>query len=56
MSVFGKSLHGREWGSALERLKRTFTLPNDFHGQIMDNGDFTDADGNVIGNIHDYLQ
>ena len=52
---FGKSLHGREWGRALENLKGYFNLPSDFHGQIMDNGDFTDAEGKVIGNIHDHL-
>jgi len=53
--AFGKSLHSREWGRALEQLKRANSLPNDFHGGITASGDYVDAAGNVIDNIGNYL-
>jgi hypothetical protein len=42
------------WGRALEALKHDNGIANDFHGQIMDNGDFV-GNGVTIGNIGDYL-
>lgn len=52
---FGENLSSREWGRALEALKSDNILRNDFHGRILDNGDYVDDTGNVIGNIGDYL-
>jgi RHS repeat-associated protein len=53
---FGEKLESREWGRALESLKQNEGLPPDFHGKIMSNGDFVNADtGAVIGNIGHYL-
>jgi len=46
----GKDLLPREWGRALEELKRSVEIPDNVHGQIMDNGDFV-VNGNTIGNI-----
>jgi RHS repeat-associated protein len=52
---FGLDLKPREWGRALEALKRFEQLPNNHHGRIMSNGDYVDEAGNVIGNLIDYL-
>ncbi|WP_256585020.1 MULTISPECIES: DUF637 domain-containing protein [unclassified Pseudomonas] len=53
---FGESLTPREWGRALEALKADAgKLPNNFHGRILDNGDYVGKTGEVIGNIRDYL-
>jgi filamentous hemagglutinin len=52
--VFNKDLSARDWGRALEQLKREYGVPNDVHGQIMDNGDFV-VNGSTIGNIGHYL-
>jgi len=45
----------REWGRALEALKKDNGLRNDFHGRILDNGNYVDKSGNVIGNIGGYV-
>jgi RHS repeat-associated protein len=52
--AFNKNLSPREWGRALEALKSENNVPNNFHGQIMSNGDFV-GNGETIGNIGDYL-
>ena len=53
---FEETLTSREWGRALEALKLDAgKLPNDFHGRILDNGDYVGKMGEVIGNIGDYL-
>lgn len=53
---FGESLAPREWGRALEALKADAgKLPNNFHGRILDNGNYVGKGGEVIGNIRDYL-
>lgn len=45
----------RDTGRALELLKKDNNLRNDFHGQIMMNGDFRDPHtGHVYGNLRDY--
>jgi filamentous hemagglutinin len=54
-SQLGESLTSREWGQALESLKKDNGLRNDFHGRILDNGNYIDDAGKVIGNIGDYL-
>ena len=54
--AFGTNLHKREWGRALERLKREYQLRNDHHGKILDNGAYTDNNGNIIGYIDDYIR
>lgn len=48
------NLHRREWGRALENLKRQHGLPNDHHGIIYDTADYEDAFG-WIDNMMDYL-
>lgn len=53
---FGKNLERREWGRALEALKKDHGLRNDYHGAIKENGRFINADtGEVIANIRSYL-
>ncbi|WNJ81262.1 hypothetical protein RJE46_08555 [Cedecea neteri] len=51
----GESMTSREWGRALEALKKDNGLRNDFHGRILDNGNYVDKSGNIIGNIGDYV-
>ncbi len=51
----GVNLTSREWGRALEALKKDNGLRNDFHGRILDNGYYIDDAGNIIGSIEDYL-
>lgn len=51
---FKKNLHPREWGAALERVKRGST-GNDDHGSIMPNGDYIDVQGNYLGNLAEDL-
>ncbi|MBZ0115560.1 MAG: hypothetical protein K8H88_01100, partial [Sandaracinaceae bacterium] len=51
-----RPLHRREWGRALEDLKRAESLPNDHHGAILDNGDYIDAStGEVLGNLLQFV-
>jgi hypothetical protein len=52
----GLNLRPREWGRALEALKRYFRLPNNHHGKLMESGDYFDAvTGEYFGNLLDYL-
>lgn len=53
--ALGRSLGRREWGRALERLKREIALPNDHHGRILSDGAYVDDAGNVLGNLLDYV-
>jgi hypothetical protein len=53
--ALGKSLRPRDWGRALEKLKRANLLPGDHHGQIWSDGTYADRAGNVIDNITGYL-
>ena len=50
-----KNLHSREWGRSLEKMKKDLSLPNDHHGKIDEFGGYWDGDGNLLGNIEDYL-
>jgi hypothetical protein len=52
---FGENLTKRDWGRALEGLKKDNGLRNDHHGRILDNGDYVNDAGDLIGNIADYL-
>jgi hypothetical protein len=47
----GRDLHPREWGRALEGLKKQARLPNNHHGQIDALGNYLDDLGNVLGNL-----
>jgi hypothetical protein len=49
------NLHPREWGRALEALKKAWELPGSHHGNIEEDGTYTDKKGNPIANILDYL-
>ena len=51
----GRALHRRDWGRALEKLKKANNLRNDTHGKILSNGDYIDGTGCVIDNILDYI-
>jgi hypothetical protein len=53
--ALGFNLHPRDWGRALEGLKKDFNLPNDFHGVITESGAYLDKAGKVIGNLMDYV-
>jgi hypothetical protein len=42
---------------AIEALKRSEKLPNNFHGKIMGNGDLLNPHTNdIVGNLFDYLK
>jgi hypothetical protein len=50
------SLHKREWGRALEALKKDLGLGNNHHGKIMDSGDYLDGETDeFLGNLLDYI-
>ena len=51
----GTSYHSREWGRALEALKKFEGLGNAHHGKILRNADYTDSAGQLLGNLLDYL-
>lgn len=51
----GLNLTRREWGRALEALKRNSFLPNNHHGRILSNGDYVDDAGEILGNLLDFL-
>ena len=51
----GKDLPRREWGRALELLKKDLNLQNSHHGKILSNGDYMSASGRILGNIADHL-
>jgi len=49
-------LHPREWGRALESLKKDLGLGNNHHGKIMASADYHDAATDLhLGNLLDYL-
>lgn len=53
----GLDLARREWGRALELLKGHALLRNDFHGQILSNGDYVHATtGEWFGNLLSYIE
>ncbi|MFT3768115.1 MAG: RHS repeat-associated core domain-containing protein [Minicystis sp.] len=51
----GSSLKPREWGRALEALKKDLGLSNNHHGKIFSNGDYVSEAGEILGNILDYI-
>jgi RHS repeat-associated protein len=51
----GLDLYPREWGRALESMKTELGLSNDFHGVIVESGDYLNKAGQVLGNLLDYL-
>ena len=51
----GSLLKPREWGRALEALKKDFGLSNNFHGKLTEFGEYLDETGQSFGNILDYL-
>ncbi len=53
--TFGESLQPREWGRALERLKKSEEIPNAEHGKIMSDGNFV-VDGKVVGNVSGFIR
>ncbi|NVK48485.1 MAG: hypothetical protein HWE09_01870 [Cyclobacteriaceae bacterium] len=52
---FGENLTKRDWGRALEGLKKDLGLRNDHHGRILDNGDYINDAGELLANISHYL-
>lgn len=53
--AFGVNLSKREWGRALEALKKDNKLRNDFHGKLFSDGSYGSDLSDIIGNIADYL-
>jgi RHS repeat-associated protein len=53
--VSGLSLNRRDWGRAVEALKKGAGLPNNSHGRITATGDYLDSQGSFIGSLFDYL-
>ena len=51
----GMNLPRRDWGRALERLKKLNNLPNNHHGRILSSGDYVDDAGHCLGNLLEYL-
>jgi filamentous hemagglutinin len=47
--------HPKDYGRALEALKRNHGLPNNHHGKIRGDGAYLDSEGNLIDFITDYL-
>jgi filamentous hemagglutinin len=54
-NTLGQSASRRDWGRALEDLKRDYQLPGNHHRKILSNGDYLDEAGNVLGNLLEYL-
>lgn len=50
----GKNLSDKEWGRALEGLKKDNEIPNDNHGKILRDGSYIDGNGQDRGNINEY--
>lgn len=42
-------------GKSIRSIEKDNGLRNDFHGRILDNGNYVDKAGSVIGNIGDYV-
>ena len=53
--ALGRSVARRDWGRALEGLKKELSLPRNHHGAIRSNGDYADEAGNILGSLLDYL-
>jgi RHS repeat-associated protein len=55
--TFDYNLPPRDWGRALEAMKKDNSLPSDFYNtKILDNGDVLNArTGETLGNLDDYL-
>jgi RHS repeat-associated protein len=52
----GRDLAPRFWGRALEALKRSERLPNNFHGAIDAVGNYIDPSSKaILGNLQDFL-
>jgi filamentous hemagglutinin len=51
----GRNLSRRDWGRALETLKREHGLPPGHHGTITSRGDYLDEAGKFIDNLLGYL-
>ena len=50
--ALGQNLSRREWGRALEALKKDRLLPNDFHGRILSTGEYVNPHtGESLGNL-----
>ena len=50
--ALGQNLSRREWGRALEALKKDRFLPNDFHGRILSTGEYVNPHtGESLGNL-----
>ena len=45
----------RQWVLALEDLKRCTGLQPDHLGKILDNCDYADDDGEIVGNLLDFM-
>jgi hypothetical protein len=52
---FDLSLDRRDWGRAVEALKDDLGSAPKYHGKILENGDYADKAGTVLGNIVDCL-
>lgn len=53
--ALGMNLPRREWGRALEKLKKLNDLPNNHHGRILSSGDYVNDAGHYLGNLLEYL-
>jgi hypothetical protein len=52
---FGLNASREMWGRAVESLKADHSMPWNYHGKIMSNGNYLDKQGNFLDNIRDYL-
>jgi|GEM_PF-6555580 len=53
--TFGTNFNRREWGRALEALKKERRLRNDFHGRLFSDGSYGSDLDEIVGNVRDYL-
>ena len=52
---FGTNVSRRDWGRALERLKRSLRIRGDHHGKLMSDGTYVHQHtGQELGNIADF--
>jgi hypothetical protein len=49
------SLHRRDWGRLLEKMKHFENIRGDHHGQILRNANYLDMDGTILGNLLDWI-
>lgn len=53
--IFETNYSRRDWGRALEKMKKDLGLRGDHHGRILSDGSYVNQAGERLGYIDDYL-